>query len=53
MGENKMKHVTPKDGKSKYAIKKEAQAHGHFSPLSPFGSTREHKQTDQKPEVKQ
>lgn len=28
-------------GKSRYALKKREQAHGHFRPTSPFVSTRE------------
>lgn len=50
MSENKMKHATPQDGKSKYALKKEAQARGHFLPTSPFQSTRA---KDQKEQVKE
>ena len=47
MGQNRQKHVTSREGKSKYAIKHEAQNRGHFSVNSPFGNTREHKEEKQ------
>ena len=42
MSENKQKGTS--GGKSKYALKKEAQSHGHYSPNSPFQSTRGNKE---------
>jgi hypothetical protein len=43
MSENKQKGKST-TGKSKYAIKKALQNSGHFSPTSPFQSTRAQKE---------
>jgi hypothetical protein len=49
MSENKQKGTS--GGQSKYAVKKEAQEHGHFNSTSPFVSTRGQKQEQEKKET--